>query len=1096
MYDVIQNTMETLLNFFFIYASISNHYLLYSKELRFAGVLVQKSLSENACPVIKPLFNDELNHLQISPGDDNMKHIRQRFSRSTSFLAMVSLFILYGCDSDSSSHENLVCPDDAPKCGDVCCPYKCRKGVCAFPGEIELTPQNEDDCSDAGLTFCDGKCVSLQSDPMHCGDCDTICSGEETCRKGECVFGCADGLTLMDKGYCVDTNSDSEHCGADDVSCGDSMYCNNGQCECMNRRYDCDGKASNGCESIVKCEYLCEAGKKTCGLNFCCEENESCCGTSCCQEGTTCCDGKTCIDLQSDPHHCGSCKEECSAREKCEAGKCVENNIACETEGQIACWGTCIDVMSDANNCGSCDYACDESIQCVEGKCQIVCENDLQICGSECADFNTSPKHCGNCDTQCAGNQTCVDGVCTDTSDISCEAEEVNKDLCWGTCVDTQTDVNHCGKCGQTCEKDQNCVSGACVDPQAASDCSADQKMCFGACKDILTDTENCGDCLNNCGENHTCIAGRCEAICTETQIKCDGACFDPKTSNKHCGACDNACGFGMECREIDGGTGACQCDAGHFNCDGDPANGCESTSACACTPGQKQACWRGTTETRGKGACRDGEQTCDASGKFWGPCTGGTYPSSVTCDIKGKYIGGDQNCNGIPDENEECKTKCELLLSESTYIGCEYWAAYTENEDVNGNYAVIISNMGEEDATVTVYKYNNNTVADTRVVKKGTVETIVLGKRGEGMISGTTIKAAGFRIVSSAPITAYQFNPLRQDAVWNDALLLLPKNVYGKRYFNIIGSGSTYIAIQATAPGETKVTVKPTKDTRSGGSVGAIKANQSKTFTLKQFDVFQLSSKSDLTGTEVTGDKPFVAIGGCKSCYNAHRFTDDVYDHYSEQLFPFQSWGKEYAIVGFKKQGGERDQWRILSAQDAQLTITPEITNLGKKIGGSNKINIKAGVPYDIVTKDNFHMSSTKPILVAGFLGDEDTDKDPSYTLVVPVQQFRNDYSFMIPADYDENYISIIAQKNISSVKIYKTAGGNDSLIKEIKKADFKAISGTDYVFYRHNMGTAHAAYKLIADKPIGVQSYGYTMSSSYAYPLGLNLINLNGTN
>ncbi|MBQ9817767.1 MAG: IgGFc-binding protein, partial [Proteobacteria bacterium] len=572
--------------------------------------------------------------------------------------------------------------------------------------------------------------------------------------------------------------------------------------------------------------------------------------------------------------------------------------------------------------------------------------------------------------------------------------------------------------------------------------------------------------------------------------------CIDPKTSTKHCGTCNNACGAGMECREVEGGTGACQCDAGHFDCDGDPANGCESTTECVCKKGQKQACWRGTPETRGKGACKDGEQKCDDSGKFWGPCEGGTYPSSVTCDIKGKYIGGDQNCNGIADEQEECKTQCELLLSESTYIGCEYWAAYTDNVDTGGNYAVIISNMGDQDATVTVYKYNNNTVAATRVVKKGTVETIELAERGNGRITGTTIQAAGFRIVSSSPVTAYQFNPLRQNAVWNDALLLLPKNVYGKRYFNIIGSGSTYIAIQATSPGETKVTVTPSQNTNAGGSVGALTAKTPQTFTLKQFDVFQLSSGSDLTGTEVTGDKPFVAIAGCASCYNARRMSGDVVDHYSEQLFPFQSWGSEYAIAGFQKQGGEHDQWRILSAQDAELTITPQISTYDGTIGGSNKVSIKAGVPYDIITRDNFHMSSNKPILVAGFLGDEHTYKDPSYTLVVPVQQFRNDYSFMVPKDYSENYISIIAHKDISTVKIYKTAGGTDSLIKDIKKADFSAISGTNYVFYRHNMGTAHAAYKLIADKPIGVQSYGYTGSSSYAYPLGLNLINLNGTN
>ena len=101
-----------------------------------------------------------------------------------------------------------------------------------------------------------------------------------------------------------------------------------------------------------------------------------------------------------------------------------------------------------------------------------------------------------------------------------------------------------------------------------------------------------------------------------------------------------------------------------------------------------------------------------------------------------------------------------------------------------------------------------------------------------------------------------------------------------------------------------------------------------------------------------------------------------------------------------------------------------------------------------------------------------------------------------MIPADYDYNYITLIAPQDISYVRIYQTASGVDSLVKEINKSDFRSITGTDYAYYIHDMGKTHAAYKLSADKPIGVQSYGYTSSSSYAYPLGLNLTKLNLSN
>ena len=129
----------------------------------------------------------------------------------------------------------------------------------------------------------------------------------------------------------------------------------------------------------------------------------------------------------------------------------------------------------------------------------------------------------------------------------------------------------------------------------------------------------------------------------------------------------------------------------------------------------------------------------------------------------------------------------------------------------------------------------------------------------------------------------------------------------------------------------------------------------------------------------------------------------------------------------------------------------------------------------------------------VAGFLGDEGTTKDPSYSLMVPVEQFRKDYSFLTPPNYDANNITIIAPSDIGSVKLYVTTSSGDSLKRTFVNSEFTKIGTTGWSYYYYDLGTSSSVYKLIADKPIGVQSYGYAGSTSYAYPLGLNLTKLN---
>jgi hypothetical protein len=148
------------------------------------------------------------------------------------------------------------------------------------------------------------------------------------------------------------------------------------------------------------------------------------------------CDG-TCVDLRTDPEHCGQCSESCDDPEH--SGLCVAGD--CE-EG--------------------CSGLCDEDREiCVEQVC--VCREGFTVCGGSCVDLQTDPSHCGGCDEPCA-DQPCGDFECQPDGCPGFSAQ------CEDSCVDFDTDPLHCGECGSTCDPDKTCVLGECEDPGSDDD--------------------------------------------------------------------------------------------------------------------------------------------------------------------------------------------------------------------------------------------------------------------------------------------------------------------------------------------------------------------------------------------------------------------------------------------------------------------------------------------------------------------------------------------------------------------------------------------------------------------------------------------------
>ncbi len=158
-------------------------------------------------------------------------------------------------------------------------------------------------------------------------------------------------------------------------------------------------------------------------------------GTSC----TMC--GELCVDLSSDPEHCGECERECESDALCIGGQCQQQ----------------------------CEGACDGGTQlCVAEQC--VCKPGLSLCEGACVNLESNPAHCGACGLSCDGDP-CGASQCQ--PDGCGELQQ-----CGDSCVELARDVEHCGECGNTCEYDELCWQGECRD--------AVPKSCL---------TCPCGDC-------------------------------------------------------------------------------------------------------------------------------------------------------------------------------------------------------------------------------------------------------------------------------------------------------------------------------------------------------------------------------------------------------------------------------------------------------------------------------------------------------------------------------------------------------------------------------------------------------------------------
>jgi hypothetical protein len=72
----------------------------------------------------------------------------------------------------------------------------------------------------------------------------------------------------------------------------------------------------------------------------------------------------------------------------------------------MECNGACVDVQSDPEHCGNCGTGCNNGDVCGGGQCIGDCDSFPDQCGGSCTNTDIDPLNCGDCGEACDGDQS------------------------------------------------------------------------------------------------------------------------------------------------------------------------------------------------------------------------------------------------------------------------------------------------------------------------------------------------------------------------------------------------------------------------------------------------------------------------------------------------------------------------------------------------------------------------------------------------------------------------------------------------------------------------------------------------------------------
>lgn len=541
-----------------------------------------------------------------------------------------------------------------------------------------------------------------------------------------------------------------------------------------------------------------------------------------------------------------------------------------------------------------------------------------------------------------------------------------------------------------------------------------------------------------------------------------------------------------------DAGDGGANCTSGAQQCVGAVLQSCVGDQWM-----DLETCVEACDPVLGCVACIPGDAYCEGNTSYICSLDGTGYEAQLCDPVQGV------TCS--PDTGY-CTGACAPLNLGRAYIGCEYYAVVTANLlRYDFDFAVVVANASIETATVTIEDGQLAAPVVFDVAPGGVgieylpwdfaLKVCQQGSMGpecnQPPDDGAYVLEGAYRIRATHPVSVYQFNPLDyanpEGTVFsytNDSSLLLPVNALGLHY--VVAAWPPYLyagwpypsmtTLVATAP-DTTVTIT-TRATAGGGGLGTFETGVSRDVVLGRGDALELlSGTGDLTGSIITADKPIAVFGG----HYATNIPENVasQDHLEEQMFPVETLSDSYVIsapaVPLLPDGRPR-YIRIVAAQD-QVAVDSD-----PPLAGLPTTLAQMGDFLEIGAVDgDYLITADKKILVAEYMVGQNAGGDmgdPAMALAVATDQYRTQYLFHAPTNYEVSYVNIAAP-----VGATVTLDGTDLTA-------FTPIGATGYGALRVLLGDgAQGNHHISSEDPFGITVYGYGHATSYWYPGGLDL-------
>ena len=548
---------------------------------------------------------------------------------------------------------------------------------------------------------------------------------------------------------------------------------------------------------------------------------------------------------------------------------------------------------------------------------------------------------------------------------------------------------------------------------------------------------------------------------------------------------------------------------------------------------------------------CTPGETFC--GGGHTGP------PGVYRCNADGTGSDFVMNC-GANEQcvNGFCLTACQAAEAKPSTVGCHFFAVDLDNSVDNfggimsdaaaQQFAVAVANVNDYEVTVTITR---NTASFGQPITEEMVAQVAvpandlkqinlpqrevdgcMGQNGPYVPesgSGTFVSSHAYKIESTAPIVAYQFNPIIQQYS-NDASILIPHQALGKDYLvmgwptsNPCGpppgdplhiSGipdHTFVTIVGEEEG-THVIVTPAHPVKASGGPSGFAIPQTPRgmpieFDIGPYDVVNLESdqpevpitaclnyrdqNGDFTGTHVVSTKPVAVFSGNERGNGnggANPAPPDppnwnmetcCTDHLEEQMFPTAALGWKYAVSRspVRSHGSsweEPDLYRILATVNG-TTVT---TSLDPPF---DHFALDRGQFVTFWAQSGFTVVSTGGAVMLGqiLVSQDMTDSgigDPSFMVFPAVDQYRDHYVFLVPTTFTDNYM-VVAMPTTATVML-------DGSGEFPPACDTRQIGTIDAKSYKQV--TCHldpGVHHLSTSEPSGLSVYGYYSVGSYDY-------------